>query len=235
MDKVKHLLQKTAYFSAQERLLWILSVALILVSYVFFRANDPMTLVALLIGVTSLIFNAKGNPFGQFLMIVFSLLYGAISYTYAYYGEMITYLCMTLPMAIFSLVSWLRNPYKGNRSVVKVSSISRRELIFSLLLTTAVTFIFFYILRTMGTATLLPSTLSVTTSFLAAYLTFRRSPFFAFVYAINDIVLIILWILASIEDISYLSVIVCFAVFLVNDLYGFISWLKMKKKQSSDN
>ena len=112
---------------------------------------------------------------------------------------------------------------------------NNRELIFSLLLTTAVTFIFFYILRTMGTANLLPSTLSVTTSFLAAYLTFRRSPFFAFVYALNDIVLIILWILASIEDISYLSVIVCFAVFLVNDLYGFISWLKMKKKQFSDN
>jgi len=208
---------------------------IILLSHFIFGASDLLSLSASLIGATSLIFCAKGNPIGQVLMICFSILYGIISYTFSYYGEMITYLCMTLPMAIFSLVSWLRNPYKGNRSVVKVSSISRRALIFSLLLTTAVTFIFFYILRTMGTANLLPSTLSVTTSFLAAYLTFRRSPFFAFVYALNDIVLIILWILASIEDISYLSVIVCFAVFLVNDLYGFISWLKMKKKQFSDN
>lgn len=225
----------SGYFSFHEKILWSASLIIILLSHFIFGASDLLSLSASLIGATSLIFCAKGNPIGQVLMICFSILYGIISYTFSYYGEMITYLCMTLPMAIFSLVSWLRNPYKGNRSVVKVSSISRRELIFSLLLTTAVTFIFFYILRTMGTATLLPSTLSVTTSFLAAYLTFRRSPFFAFVYAINDIVLIILWILASIEDISYLSVIVCFAVFLVNDLYGFISWLKMKKKQSSDN
>lgn len=225
----------SGYFSFYEKILWSASLIIILLSHFIFGASDLLSLFASLIGATSLIFCAKGNPIGQVLMICFSILYGIISYTFSYYGEMITYLCMTLPMAIFSLVSWLRNPYKGNRSVVKVSSISRRELIFSLLLTTAVTFIFFYILRTMGTANLLPSTLSVTTSFLAAYLTFRRSPFFAFVYALNDIVLIILWILASIEDISYLSVIVCFAVFLVNDLYGFISWLKMKKKQSSDN
>lgn len=41
------------------------------------------------------------------LMIVFSLLYGVISYTCAYYGEMITYLGMTAPMALFALISFL--------------------------------------------------------------------------------------------------------------------------------
>ena len=79
---------------------------------------------------------------------------------------------------------------------------------------------------------MLPSTLSVTTSFIAVYLTFRRSPWFALAYAANDIVLIVLWILAALQDISYVSVIVCFAVFLVNDLYGFFSWLKMEKSQN---
>lgn len=77
--------------------------------------------MASLVGVTSLIFNAKGNPFGQFLMVVFSLLYGIISFTFAYYGEMITYLGMTMPMAIFALISWLKNPYNGNKSEVKVN------------------------------------------------------------------------------------------------------------------
>lgn len=75
-----------------------------------------MTLIASLIGVPSLIFCAKGNPVGQILMIVFSILYGIISYGFAYYGEMITYLGMTLPMAVFSLVSWLRNPYEDKPS-----------------------------------------------------------------------------------------------------------------------
>ncbi len=75
------------------------------------------------------------------------------------------------------------------------------------------------------------STISVATSFLAVYLTFRRSAFFALAYAINDIVLIFLWIFATLSDISYLSVITCFVVFLVNDLYTFISWKKLHKFQ----
>lgn len=219
------------YFSRGERFLWSSSALLILVSFFLFDRENYLILAASLIGVTSLIFNAKGNPFGQFLMIVFSLLYGVISYSFAYYGEMITYLGMTAPMALFALVSWLRHPYKGNRAEVTVNSVSRRETIFMLVLTMGVTVLFYYILDAFHTANLLPSTLSVTTSFIAVYLTFRRSPYFALAYAANDIVLIILWILASMKDISYLSVIICFFVFLVNDLYGFRNWQKMKKRQ----
>jgi nicotinamide riboside transporter PnuC len=83
-----------------------------------------------------------------------------------------------------------------------------------------------------NTANLLPSTLSVATSFIAMYLTFRRSPYFALAYASNDVVLIVLWTLASFKNLQYVSVVVCLTVFLVNDLYGFISWQKMKKRQA---
>ena len=101
-----------------------------------------------------------------------------------------------------------------------------------LFLTASVTVLFYFILRYFHTANLIPSTLSVTTSFIAVYLTFRRIPFFAVAYAANDILLIVLWTLASIEDIHYISVLICFVVFLVNDIYGFISWQRMKKRQS---
>lgn len=101
------------------------------------------------------------------------------------------------------------------------------------LLTAAVTAGFYFILRALGTANLLPSTISVTTSFLAVYLTFRRSPLYALGYAANDVVLIILWLLAARSDKGYLSVVVCFAVFLVNDIYGFLNWRRMEKKQAS--
>ena len=65
----------------------------------------------------------------------------------------------------------------------------------------------------------------------AQYLTFRRSPYFALAYAANDVVLIVMWTMAAKEDISYLSVIICFVMFLVNDLYGFVSWKRMEKRQ----
>ena len=219
------------YFTKAEWILWGSSVTLILTAFLCFDRVNYMTLAASLIGVTSLIFNAKGNPIGQGLMILFSLLYGMISYGFAYYGEMATYLGMTGPMALFALIAWLRNPYKGNKAEVAVNQLCAVEWIFLLILTAVVTVLFYFILDYFGTMNMLFSTLSVTTSFIAVYLTFRRSPYFALAYAANDVVLIVLWILAAIEDLRYLSVIICFVLFLVNDIYGYISWRKMERRQ----
>ena len=221
----------TAYFSKGELALWGCSAGLILLSFVLFDRESLLTLAASLIGTTSLIFNAKGNPIGQALMVVFSLLYGVISYSFSYYGEMITYLGMTGPMALFALVSWLRNPYNGNHAEVAVNRIGKWEYAGMYVLTFVVTVGFYFILDHFNTANMIPSTLSVTTSFIAVYLTFRRSPYFALAYAANDVVLIVMWTLAAVEDISYLSVIICFVMFLVNDLYGFVSWKRMEKRQ----
>lgn len=228
-----HIKNLQTYFSKTELLLWLSSITLILLSFFLFDRENYLTLLASVIGVTSLIFNAKGNPIGQFLMVLFSLLYGIISFSFSYYGEMITYLGMTMPMAIFSLISWLRNPYEGNRSEVKVNHLTRNEWLWMGIAAFFVTILFFFLLTGFHTANLLPSTLSVTTSFLAVYLTFRRSPYFALAYAANDILLILLWSLASISDSRYLAVVVCFLAFLCNDLYGFFCWREMKNRQSA--
>lgn len=224
---------KKKYFTTGELLLWGLSVLAIVLSFLFFDRENTVTLAASLIGVTSLIFNAKGNPLGPLLIIIFSVLYGWISFTFDYYGEMITYLGMSAPMAVFALISWLKNPYKGNRSQVSVGEVGKKETAFMLILSVVVTFIFYFILDALNTANMVPSTISVTTSFLAVYLTFRRSEYYALAYAANDVVLIILWTMATMQNISYLSVTICFAVFLVNDLYGFVNWKRMKKIQSN--
>lgn len=36
---------------------------------------------------------------------------------------------------------------------------------------------------------------------------------------------------ASLYDIRYVSVVVCFIAFFANDIYGFVSWRKMKTRQ----
>ena len=222
------------YFTPFEIALWACSVALISVAYGVFDGERPLNLAASLIGATSLILTAKGNAMGQVLIIVFSVLYGIISYSYAYYGEMITYLGMSAPIALLAVIAWLKNPYAGKKSEVRVNRIPLREHIFLWALAAAVTTAFYFILEAFDTANLIPSKVSETTSFVAAYLTFRRSPLYALAYAANDIVLIVLWVLAAIDDITYVSVVICFVTFLVNDLYGFIRWSRMKRRQHAD-
>ena len=223
------------YFSKGEIILWLSEMTVIITFFCIFDRKEFATLIASLIGVTSLIFCAKGNPIGQALIIVFSTFYGFISFSCAYYGEMITYLGMTAPMAVLSLISWIKNPYSGESSEVKVERLKKLDVILLPPLTIVVTVVLYFVLRAFGTANLLTSTISVTTSFVAAFLTFKRSPYYAIAYILNDIVLIALWSLAAIKDISYLSVIVCFIAFLANDVYTFINWKKMQKKQSQTN
>ena len=219
------------YFSRGEIIIWLAEVILIVTFFCIFDRKEFLNLISSLIGITALIFCAKGNPIGQALVIVFSALYGIISFGFAYYGEMITYLGMTAPMALISLISWVRHPNGENRAEVKIRSLNKLDIIIMIPATIAVTVIFYFILYAFGTANLLTSTVSVTTSFAAAYLAFKRSPYYAIAYILNDIVLIVLWSMAAIENISYLSVIACFAAFLINDVYTFINWKKMQKKQ----
>ncbi len=215
--------------TAFEWLLWLGSVAMITVSYLLAGEYDVLTLIASLIGVTALIFTAKGNVLGPVILIFFSLFYGYISFTQQYYGEIFTYVGMSAPVSAVSVITWLKNPYSS--SEVKTSKVTAKTMTVLLIATVVVTVLFYFILKVFGTASLIISTISVATSFLASMLTTLRSPFYAAAYALNDIVLIVLWIIASAGDISCITMVVCFVVFLINDLYGLINWLKMQKKQ----
>lgn len=212
--------------------LWITSVLVVIGSAFVSGTSGILNTIASIIGVTALIFVAKGFVIGQILTVIFSVFYGIISYHFAYYGEMITYLCMSAPIALMSVISWAKHPYKDS-SEVEVSHLTKKKLIIMTVLSLTVTIIFYFILKALGTANLIVSTISVTTSFIAVFFTFLRSPYYALGYAANDIVLIVLWILACIEDISYISMVACFVMFLFNDLYGYYNWRRMRKRQEN--
>ena len=221
------------YFSTFEWILYLSSMVFILLFYFVFKNKDYISLIGALVGVTALIFVSKGNVIGQIITVIFSLFYGIISYSYKYYGEMITYLCMTTPIAIMAVITWIKNPSKENKNEVKVNTLKLKEYILLVFLALIVSVIFYFILKYFNTSNLLISTLSITTSFIASYLTMRRSRFYALAYSLNDIVLIILWVLASIDNIEYISMVTCFIAFLINDIYGFINWSKLLNKQNN--
>ena len=214
-----------------EWILWTASLAGVTASFLL-SSGDVLSLIAPLIGVTALVFVAKGMVLGQVLTVVFAVFYGIVSFHQQYYGEMITYLGMSAPIAVFSVVSWLRHPYKDSAEV-EVHRMSARECGIMALLAITVTAAFYFILKALGNASLAVSTLSVTTSFVAAYLSFKRSPFYAVAYAANDTVLITLWIIASVQDFSYFPMVICFSIFFVQDAYGFFNWLRMQRRQKN--
>lgn len=220
-------------FTKFDYILWFSSLSTLLLTFILSRNNNILVIIATLIGVTGLVFWAKGHFVGHICSIVFAIFYGISSLTCFYYGEFITYVFMTLPMAVVNLISWIKNPYEDSNEV-RVSKISHKKIIFVLLLSVVVTFVFYFILKAFNTNNLIISTISIGTSFVAISFSALRSPLYAVSYAINDVVLIILWIHMSKYDKSFVPFIISFSIFLVQDIYAFISWEKMKNRQNKN-
>lgn len=212
--------------------IWLGSIIIVLISNLATKDFDLLTLVAALTGVTSLIFAAKGNVWGQVLMILFSILYGIISFRFRYWGEMMTYLGMTLPMAVWSTITWIENPSENNGNEVQIQSLSKKHIVALCISGIIVTAVFYYILKSFNTPNIIFSTISIITSFIATSLTMLRSSYYAVWYAVNDVVLIILWVLASLKDPAYIPVVVNFSIFFMNDMYGFMSWKQRELEQA---
>lgn len=212
--------------------LWICSMAMTVISFVASGDGHVLSLIASLIGATALIFVARGEVPGMVLSLVFAILYAVISLEFRYYGEMITYLCMSAPISLASIISWIRHPYRDTTQV-QISRLKRGHVGVLLALTALVTVAFYFILEYFDTANLEVSTVSVATSFLASGLLVLRSPIYAVAYMVNDVVLIVLWVMACLSDLSYLPMVMCFAMFLVNDSYCFFNWMRMRRAQES--
>lgn len=228
MKKILHIL------SPFEWGLLLLSLIAILTAFFACGNSNYLYLSASLVGAVALVFVARGNPAGQALTILFSALYGYISFTFRYYGEMITYLGMTMPIALAALIAWLRHPFAGKRGEVTVNAPPLREYLLIAGIGLLVTAGMGALLAWWKTANLAVSILSVFTSWMAACLTVRRSPWYAAAYACNDVVLIVLWALASVQDAEYISMVVCFVIFLLNDGYGFFNWRRLQRRQARE-
>ncbi|MBQ0079647.1 MAG: nicotinamide mononucleotide transporter [Eubacterium sp.] len=189
---------------------------------------------ATLVGMTALILLARGDTWGQIMVVVFSFLYGIESLQFHYYGELVTYLGMTMPIAALSVYQWVTHPYEEAEHEVAAQKMTPKLLGIGVVLAVVITVAFYFILGYLNTPNLIISTLSVTTSVLASYLMYIRNKYYAIAYASNDVILVILWILASIEDLNYLPMVFNFIMFLANDIYGYVCWMKREREQINE-
>ena len=110
----------------REWALWFVSIAIVVMSNIMAGRVDALTLTATCIGVTSLIFAAQGNVWAPILMTIFCIQYAIISYRFRYWGEMFTYLFMSLPMSVWSIVTWLKNARNSSDGTVEIRKITRK-------------------------------------------------------------------------------------------------------------
>lgn len=209
----------------------IISLSAITICFLFNEDKNVLSLVTSLLGVIVVLTGAKGLIVSPFINIFYNILYIIISISQKYYGEVLIYVFLMMPLHITTIISWLKNKSNKDSNIVSVNKLNRKEYMVLGLVTILITFMFYYILKLLDTNELMISTISLTASLVASYLMLRRSSNYAIAFVINDVILITLWGIACVNDIALLPMVVTFMVFFVNDIYGFISWKKREKEQ----
>ncbi|MDE5654208.1 MAG: nicotinamide riboside transporter PnuC [Clostridia bacterium] len=214
-----------------ELILYIAGLALITVMSICFNASWISAVTGIL-GLSCVMFAAKGKVIGIFFTWGMIIFYSILSFQNKYYGEVFINLCMMFPMTIIQLISWLK--HLGKDYVVKVNSITKKEIIIVSVVAVISFAVFYFVLRAIHTSQLIFSTISIVTSILATYFQSRRSKYGFLSFLFNDAVLCVLWFFATLDDIKNIAMLIAVALYVVCDIYGFISWGVLQKRQQKE-
>lgn len=215
-----------------ELIIYIVSEILIIGSFIISKNKNILSLVSSVLGATSLILLSKGDYLGHIISVIFGVIYIIISYSYKYYGEMFIYGLLMIPLAVTNIIIWKRNQASSHQ--VKIHQIEKKEIIYIFIITIIIGIIFYFILKWLNTTNLIISSISVMTSVSASLLSLKRSPYYAIMFILNDLVLITMWSLAAKDNPMYLPNVICFVAFLINDIYALVNWKKIEKKQTEN-
>lgn len=218
-------------WSKFEKSLLVISIFLVLVFGIVFK-NNLITIGASMIGIICALFLAKGKAIGQFLGIPLVILYSITSYRNKFYGEIIIYIGLMLPMYIYGIIEWLRHNSKKTDSV-EINEIKSKEWLILSFVGVTMFVGFYFLLKTLNTSNLVVSTLSLVDNVFAVYLLVRRSKYGFVAYIVNDIILISLWAYPLfLGKFLYISMLLNPIINLINDSYGVYNWSKLQKKQN---
>lgn len=213
-----------------ERILLFGSIVLVSLIGIIFKA-DVLTTICSIVGIITALLLAKGKNLGQLFGILITILYSIVSFNNKFYGEVLIYLVLMLPMYIIGIVSWLKHQNKETNTV-DVNKINKNEWLLVSVIAIIVFIGIYFLLKSFNTNELVVSTISVVASLFAIYLQIRRSRFSFYFYIINDLILMVLWgIPVILGNILVLPMVFNPIINLINDSYGVYNWKKLEQKQ----
>ena len=213
-----------------EKILLFGSIVLVsLVSLIF--KSDLLTTICSIVGIITALLLAKGKNLGQLFGILITILYSIVSFNNKFYGEVIIYVFLMLPMYVIGIISWIKHQNKETNTV-DVNNINKKEWGLVSILSIVVFIGIYFLLKSFNTNELIVSTISVIASLFAIYLQIRRSRFSFYFYIINDLILIVLWgIPVILGNLLVLPMVFNPIINLINDSYGVYNWKRLEEKQ----
>lgn len=187
---------------------------------------DTIGFIVAVMGIINLVLCAKGNIWNYAFGIVYNAIYVYIAWHSKLYADSAIYLLYYLPMQFVGWAQWKKNQNQES-GAVNVVHLTRRQA-FALLIAAAVLIpLFAWILSRPAIGDSQPWLDAATTviSILAMYMMVKAIAEQWYIWIVLDAAQVIKWTVATIRGEEHAALmLVMFAFFLANAIYGLIQW-----------
>lgn len=190
-----------------------------------------VALVNAICGITYTFFSGKGYPICYLFGVVGSAFYSYLAFQNALWGNLLLYAGYYIPMQMLGYFKWNKNLKAGKSEIIKVSLSSREQLLIYGFLIVLV-FITFAVLCYFKDAHPILDSITTILSIGGMYLTVRRAIQQWILWAIVNILSLIMWINVLISGVNVRSTVVMWAVYSILAIYFYIIWKKEIKLQN---
>ena len=218
---------------------WFLILGVTILSIItsaFADKFDWLGLVLNVTGIINLVLCAKGNLINYFFGMVYNALYVYVAYKTQLYADSAIYLCYYLPMQFVGWFNWKKNQ-NSDASAVKVRHLTLKQGAILLAIAAVLVPLLAKLLSIPAIADAQPWTDSATTvaSIIAMYMMVKAIAEQWYIWLILDLLQVIKWTIATVQGQEHAAMmLIMFAFFLANAVYGLIEWNRLAKTAETE-
>ena len=195
---------------------------------------DTLGFIVAVTGIINLVLCAKGNIWNYLFGIIYNAIYVYIAWKSRLYADSAIYLLYYLPMQFLGWAQWKKNQNQED-GAVNARHLDRKTALVLLAIAAVLIPLFAWVLSRPFIADSQPWLDSVTTvvSILAMYMMVKAIAEQWYIWIVLDGVQVVKWAVATANGEEHAALmLVMFAFFLANAVYGLIQWNGLAKRAS---
>ena len=195
---------------------------------------DTLGFIVAVTGIINLVLCAKGNIWNYLFGIIYNAIYVYIAWKSRLYADSAIYLLYYLPMQFLGWAHWKKNQNQED-GAVNARHLDRKTALVLLAIAAVLIPLFAWVLSLPFIADSQPWLDSVTTvvSILAMYMMVKAIAEQWYIWIVLDGVQVVKWAVATANGEEHAALmLVMFAFFLANAVYGLIQWNGLAKRAS---
>ncbi|MBR6423900.1 MAG: nicotinamide mononucleotide transporter [Bacteroidales bacterium] len=195
---------------------------------------DTLGFIVAVTGIVNLVLCAKGNIWNYAFGVIYNAIYVYIAWKSKLYADSAIYLLYYLPMQFAGWAHWKKNQNQDS-GAVNARHLDRKTALVLLALAAVLIPLFAWLLSRPFIGDSQPWLDSVTTvvSILAMYMMVKAIAEQWYIWILLDAAQVVKWTIATIRGEEHAALmLVMFAFFLANAVYGLIQWNGLAKQAS---